>query len=224
MLYLSWTQKSRANNHNGPSGCFAVGSSHVGMVLPCFVSEVVVFPLPRTAVSRRSGLYFAMLVSILLLMQSSFVIFYLLAHLLFLVLSCESFLSVWSSRQWKGNCLDQLSSICIFQRHHLSFKSLHSSSRTENNLWSDSFTLSTIREMFRAINTSCCFGSFREVNVSWAASLLRRSPVVFPRCWQQMTHCYRCVLLTWVWVWQWYSQAKRVGAVQPGEEKAPGWP
>lgn len=79
-------------------------------------------------------------------MQSSFVIFYLLAHLLFLVLSCESFLSVWSSRQWKGNCLDQLSSICIFQRHHLSFKSIHSSSRTENNLWSNSFGFSILKE------------------------------------------------------------------------------
>lgn len=60
--------------------------------------------------------------------------------------SRESFLSVWSSRQWKGNCLDQLSSICIFQRHHLSFKSIHSSSRTENNLWSHSFAFSSLKQ------------------------------------------------------------------------------
>ena len=85
-------------------------------------------------------------------MQSS-LIFYLLVHLLFLVLSCESFLSVWSSRQWKGNCLDQLSSICIFQRHHLSFKSIHSSSRTENNLWSDSFAFFILKQKCFMLST-----------------------------------------------------------------------
>lgn len=79
-------------------------------------------------------------------MPSTFVIFYLLAHLLFLVLSSESFLLVWSSRQWKGNCLDQLSSICIFQRHHLSLKSIHSFSRTQNNLWSNSFVFSILKQ------------------------------------------------------------------------------
>lgn len=94
-----------------------------------------------------------MLAFILLLMQSSFVIFYLLAHLLFLVRSCESFLSVSSSRQWKGNCLDQLSSICIFQRHHLSFKSIHFSCRTENTLWSNSFAFSILKQKCIVLST-----------------------------------------------------------------------
>lgn len=142
LLYLSWTQKSITPDHNCLSGCFCSWISLLAWssdVLCCgwfcsFSQEQLLGGQDSTPAL------------ILLLVPSTFVIFYLLAHLLFLVLSSESFLLVWSSRQWKGNCLDQLSSIYIFQRHHLSLKSIHSFSRTQNNLWSNSFVFSILKQ------------------------------------------------------------------------------
>lgn len=116
-----------------------------------------------------------------------------LRHLLPLSTSfvpCESFLSVWSSRQWKGNCLDQLSSICIFQRHHLSFKSVHSPSRTENNLWSHSFAFSSLKQKHFMPSTRPTAWVLYKGRCVPAAPLLLCSPVLSLLYWQHMTAAF----------------------------------
>lgn len=190
---ISWLYLSRTSNHNCLSGCFALQPFCVGMVLLC----VVLILFPRTAVVGGQEYSFpcclhspldAVFLRHLLPLSTSFV-------------SCESFLSVWGSRQWKGNCLDQLSSVCIFQGHHLSFKSIHSSSRTENNLWSHSFAFSSLKQKhFMPVNTSHCLGPLqRKMCPGCFSSPMFTCPL--PALLAANGSCFWWLWLAWAWWW-----------------------
>lgn len=150
------------------------------MVFLCVVGCFV--PLPKNSCQQVRNILFHA-VSILPLMQSSFVIFYLLAHLLFLVSH-----SFRSEVPGSGKVIAWTSSaLFAYFRDITCPSSLFTLPPEQNNLWSHSFAFSSLKQKHFMPSTPPTAWVLYKGRCVPAASPLLCSPVLFLLCWQQMT-------------------------------------